>query len=76
MGNGKGNDHTDYTDRNAATVGLCETCRHSTAIQNDRGSRFYMCERSRTDPRFPRYPRLPIVACVGYTPNDIDARSV
>ena len=25
-----------------------------------------MCERSRTDERFPKYPRLPVVECVGW----------
>jgi hypothetical protein len=49
-----------------ASVGLCWTCRHSTVVVTDRGSRFYICERSRRDERFPRYPRLPVVACVGW----------
>jgi hypothetical protein len=50
----------------AARVGLCVTCRHARVIESDRGSRFYFCERSKTDPAFPRYPRLPVVACIGY----------
>lgn len=25
-----------------------------------------MCERSRTDERFAKYPRLPVLQCVGY----------
>ncbi len=25
-----------------------------------------MCERSLTDPSFPRYPRLPVLSCRGY----------
>jgi hypothetical protein len=25
-----------------------------------------MCERSLTDPSFPRYPRLPVLTCRGY----------
>jgi hypothetical protein len=47
-------------------VGLCQTCQHATVIANDRGSTFYLCERAKTDARFPRYPRLPVVACIGY----------
>jgi hypothetical protein len=47
-------------------AGLCAACVHARVIENDRGSRFFMCERSKTDPRFPRYPRLPVVACIGY----------
>ena len=52
----------------SARVGLCLTCRHSTTIVSSRDSRFYLCERSRTDPRFPRYPPLPVVSCVGWEP--------
>jgi hypothetical protein len=37
-------------------------------IENKRGSRFYMCELSKVDPSFPRYPRLPVVECPGYKP--------
>ena len=46
--------------------GLCGRCLHSHRIASKRGSVFWLCERSRTDPRFPRYPRLPVVMCVGY----------
>lgn len=46
--------------------GLCATCAHAALIVNDRGSRFYRCERSRSDPRFRRYPPLPVIACIGY----------
>jgi hypothetical protein len=27
-----------------------------------------MCNRSRADPDYPRYPRLPVVSCAGYEP--------
>jgi hypothetical protein len=47
-------------------VGLCFSCRYSSVIVSDRGSRFYLCERAKTDPRFRRYPPLPVVACIGY----------
>ena len=40
-------------------AGLCDSCRHQRLIQNTRGSTFSLCERSRTDPAYPRYPRLP-----------------
>jgi len=29
-------------------------------------STFLMCERSLTDPSYPRYPRLPVLKCRGY----------
>jgi hypothetical protein len=47
-------------------VGLCADCRHARIIENRRGSRFWMCKRSTTDTRFPRYPRLPVLECSGY----------
>jgi len=33
-----------------------------------RRSAFHLCQRSFTDERFPKYPRLPVVRCVGYAP--------
>jgi hypothetical protein len=27
-----------------------------------------MCERSKTDPAYPKYPRLPVRECLGYEP--------
>jgi len=49
-------------------AGLCACCVHALIIRNDRGSRFYLCRLSSTDPRFPKYPRLPVLRCVGFTP--------
>lgn len=49
-----------------ATAGLCARCVHSRLILSGRGSRFVLCELSKTDPAFPRYPRLPVVACAGF----------
>jgi hypothetical protein len=46
--------------------GLCDHCRHARQITSSRGSRFILCERSRFDPRFPRYPGLPVLACAGF----------
>jgi hypothetical protein len=39
-------------------------------IETARGSRFSLCELSRTDPRFPRYPNLPVLACAGFELGD------
>ena len=47
-------------------AGLCDTCRHQRVVENTRGSRFSMCERSKTEPEYPKYPRLPVVECRGY----------
>jgi hypothetical protein len=35
-------------------------------IRNTRGSSFSLCERSREDERYPRYPRLPVLRCPGH----------
>ena len=48
--------------------GLCDSCRHQQLVPNTRGSVFSLCERSRTDPAFPRYPRLPVLSCPGFEP--------
>lgn len=53
-------------EQDVAREGLCATCRHARAIKSDRGTRFLLCERSKTDARFPRYPALPVIRCVGY----------
>jgi hypothetical protein len=47
-------------------AGLCDSCRHQKVIRNTRGSTFSMCERSKTDQRYPKYPRLPVVECAGW----------
>jgi hypothetical protein len=51
----------------AAEVGLCWTCIHARRVQTSR-SRFWLCGRSATDPSFPRYPALPVLACRGFEP--------
>jgi hypothetical protein len=48
-----------------ARIGLCATCRYSRTVAGAR-SVFYLCERSFSDPRFPRYPSLPVIKCEGY----------
>jgi hypothetical protein len=47
-------------------AGLCDSCRHQKLIRNTRGSTFSMCERSKTDERYPKYPRLPVERCAGW----------
>ena len=48
--------------------GLCDSCRHQKLVRNTRGSTFSMCELSKTDRSFPKYPRLPVRECRGYQP--------
>jgi hypothetical protein len=46
--------------------GLCADCVHARRIESERGSIFILCERSASDPSFPKYPSLPVVKCRGY----------
>jgi len=48
--------------------GLCDGCRHQRLVPNSRGSVFSLCERSREDPAYPRYPRIPVLSCPGFEP--------
>ncbi len=56
------------TDPALERVGLCAQCVHARVIRNRRGSTFYRCGRSDTDPQYPKYPPLPVRACPGYEP--------
>jgi hypothetical protein len=47
-------------------AGLCDRCMHQRLVRNSRGSEFSLCERSRTQPEYPRYPRLPVLDCAGF----------
>lgn len=52
-------------------AGLCDDCRHQRVVRNTRGSVFSLCERSRVDPAFPKYPRVPVIACAGFEPRPV-----
>ena len=49
-----------------AAPGLCATCRHAQTVVSDRGSQFLLCALSKVDPRYAKYPRLPVLACEGH----------
>jgi hypothetical protein len=48
-----------------AFPGLCADCAFSRIVDSGR-SVFYLCQRALTDPRFPKYPPLPVLSCPGY----------
>ena len=50
------------------SAGLCDACRHQKIIRTGRGSEFSMCLRHKEDPRFPKYPPIPVGRCPGYEP--------
>ncbi len=35
---------------------------------------FYHCLLSKTDPRFPKYPRLPVLRCEGFSPLEAEGQ--
>jgi hypothetical protein len=54
-------------------LGLCASCRLGQLITSSRGSEFLLCEKSNADgaapdaaEQYPKYPRVPVVACPGY----------
>jgi hypothetical protein len=47
-------------------AGLCDSCAHQRLVPNTRGSVFSLCERSKDEPEYPRYPRLPVAECRGW----------
>ncbi len=49
-------------------AGLCDTCAHQRLVGTTRGSVFSLCLRARTDPAYPKYPRLPVASCAGHEP--------
>ncbi len=49
-------------------AGLCNACAHQRLVKTGRGSVFSLCRRSKTDPSFPRYPRIPVQECRGFEP--------
>lgn len=52
--------------------GECGTCRQAHVVRSARGAVFYLCLRSRTDARYPKYPALPRWQCAGYAPEPHD----
>lgn len=50
-----------------AARGLCARCAQMRLVVTPR-SEFLLCERSKHDPSYPRYPRLPVRECAGFEP--------
>ena len=57
----------DELARLGAPPGLCAACRHA-AVLGSKSSAFLRCGMAEVDPSFPKYPRLPVLACRGYDP--------
>jgi len=57
----------------APAPGLCGDCRHARTLTSSSGATFYQCLLAETDPRFPKWPRLPVLSCSGYEPGEGEA---
>ena len=53
------------SERDPHAIGLCAHCRHARIVSTPR-SEFWLCERSRHDTSYQRYPRLPMLQCPGH----------
>jgi hypothetical protein len=53
-------------EKRCGHAGLCDSCVHQRLIHNTRGSTFSMCDWSKNEPEYPKYPRLPVLECRGY----------
>jgi hypothetical protein len=58
--------HTTETERINERLGKCADCIHAQQIASSKASTFLLCGLSKTDARFPKYPRLPVLSCSGY----------
>jgi propionyl-CoA synthetase len=54
--------------RLGAEPGLCAGCQHAKLNETRRGTAYLRCTRAAWDSRLPRYPRLPVMECVGFDP--------
>jgi len=48
------------------SLGLCANCVHARPVESAKGAQFLLCQLSQSDPRFPKYPCLPVLSCSGY----------
>lgn len=58
--------HPQRPARARTVDGLCPHCAHVRRVESAKGSVFLLCELSRTDLRFTRYPPQPRMECAGF----------
>ena len=56
----------DGWSRLGSPPGWCANCQHAKLNETRRGTAYLRCTRAAWDARLPRYPRLPVVSCVGF----------
>ena len=54
-------------ERPPPAAGLCPRCEHVRKVVSAKGAVFWMCEKSRSDARLPRYPAQPRMVCTSFT---------
>ncbi len=64
-----------YSAMKRTPAGLCDSCAHQRLVRNTRGSEFSLCERSRSDPAYARYPPIPVRSCPGWQRREPEARA-
>lgn len=59
---------TSPTDVGAERVpaGRCRSCLYARVVPAKANDAYYFCERSVDDPRYARYPHLPMLTCDGH----------
>lgn len=55
-------------------AGLCDTCAHQRLVPTARTT-FSLCRLSAEDPRFARYPPIPVIRCDGFRPRSAAGRT-
>ena len=48
-------------------AGLCELCSYAQLNNTRRGTVYLRCLLAARDERYPKYPRLPVLSCAGFT---------
>ena len=54
------------------TSGLCAQCAFVRVNQTRRGPTYVRCTRASWDERLVKYPRLPVISCLGYQERTAD----
>jgi hypothetical protein len=68
--NGPVPEDRDAWEELGASAGLCAHCVHPKLNLTRRGPAYLRCLRAEWDDRLPRYPRLPVLGCVGFERRD------
>ncbi len=59
-------DAMEDTPPESAIAGLCADCAHAKKLTTKIDATIYLCGLAAKEPRLPKFPRLPVIACPGY----------